>query len=56
MLFSHTYLAAARPAEAVYKEKGSRFIAFAFPVTSEEAFKKELDGLKKKFPDATHHC
>jgi|SRR5690554_1169131 len=38
------------------KEKGSRFIAFAFPVNSEEEINLNLENLKKEFYDATHHC
>jgi uncharacterized YigZ family protein len=39
-----------------FKEKGSSFIAFLFPVKTEEDFKKRLQELKTEFPDATHHC
>lgn len=42
--------------EGLYKEKGSRFIAFACPVSSEEQIRTELDGIRKKFFDARHHC
>lgn len=38
------------------KEKGSKFLAFAFPVCTEEDIKEKLTGLKKKYFDATHHC
>jgi uncharacterized YigZ family protein len=44
------------PAEGLYKESGSKFLAFAYPVTSEEEIKLKIDGLKKKYFDATHHC
>jgi uncharacterized YigZ family protein len=43
-------------AEGLYKEKGSKFIAIAFPVFSEEEFKEGLNELKKKYHDARHHC
>ena len=39
-----------------YKEKGSKFLAFAYPVESEEAIKEKLTELKKKYFDALHHC
>ena len=45
-----------KPAEGVYKEKGSRFLAFAYPVDSENAIKEAIDTLKKKYYDARHHC
>ncbi|WP_372640469.1 YigZ family protein [Ancylomarina sp.] len=42
--------------EGIYKEKGSKFIAYAFPVTCEEDIKAEIDKLKKEYYDARHHC
>jgi len=50
------YFTISRPAEAVYRDKGSRFIAYAFPVQSPENFKKELASLKTLHPKASHHC
>lgn len=44
------------PAEGIYKEKGSKFLAFIYPVTTEEDIKNKIDGLKDKFYDARHHC
>ncbi len=43
-------------AEGIYKEKGSKFLAFAYPVESEEAIKEKLSELRKKYFDARHHC
>ncbi|MGZ2368504.1 IMPACT family protein [Ancylomarina sp. YFZ004] len=42
--------------EGIYKEKGSKFITYAFPVTCEEEIKEEIDKLRKKYYDARHHC
>lgn len=39
-----------------FREKGSKFLGYLFPVSSKEEFEKELDILKSKYPDATHHC
>lgn len=39
-----------------FKDRGSRFIGFLFPVSSEEEIKKHLAALKKEYYDATHHC
>ena len=50
------YRTISHPAEAVYKEKGSKFLAFAFPVSDEETIRILLDDLAKKYYDATHHC
>lgn len=43
-------------AEGTYKEKGSRFLSFAYPVSSEEEVKALVSGLKSKYFDARHHC
>jgi uncharacterized YigZ family protein len=45
-----------KPSEGIYKEKGSKFLAFAFPVENEGDIKERLEGLKKKYFDARHHC
>lgn len=42
--------------EGIYREKGSKFLAFAYPVTEEAQIKEKLENLKKKYYDARHHC
>lgn len=44
------------PAEGLFKDNGSRFISFAFPVETEEEVKSIVGDLKKKYHDARHHC
>jgi uncharacterized YigZ family protein len=51
-----TYRSIQHPSEAVYKEKGSKFLALAYPVETEEDIKRILSQLKKEYFDATHHC
>ena len=51
-----SYLTIAGPGEGMYKEKGSKFFSFAFPVRSEDEIKDSLGILKKKYYDARHHC
>lgn len=46
----------AKPTEGIYKEKGSKFLAFAFPVTTEAEVKNHLEQLHKTCFDARHHC
>lgn len=43
-------------AEAIFKEKSSKFLCFAYPVTTEEQIRERLEVLYKKYYDATHHC
>ncbi len=45
-----------KPGVAEFKDRGSTFIAYAYPVESAEAFKKYLLALKKEHPKAVHHC
>jgi uncharacterized YigZ family protein len=51
-----SYKTLAAPSEGLYKEKGSKFIALAFPVASEEEIKEALENTRKKYHDARHHC
>ena len=51
-----TYLTLAAPSEGVYKEKGSKFMAFAYPVASAAEAKAHVERLRKEYFDARHHC
>ena len=44
------------PAKGVYKEKGSKFLAFSYPVSNEASIKEHLAILQKQFHDARHYC
>ena len=45
-----------RPAKGLYREKGSKFLAFAYPVQSEEDIRTHVEHLKREYFDARHHC
>ena len=51
-----TYKTIAEAATGLFKDKGSKFLAFAFPVENEEQIKQHIQILKKEFFDARHHC
>lgn len=51
-----TYLTIAAPVETIYKEKSSKFLTYAWHVTDAEQVRELLDGLRKRYYDATHHC
>lgn len=51
-----TYRTIESPAEGIYKDKGSRFLAFAYPVRCEGEIKELVDKLKGQYYDARHHC
>ena len=42
--------------ETLFKEKGSKFFGYAFPLMHEEEVKSLIDGLKKQHPTAGHFC
>ena len=42
--------------EGLFKDNGSRFIALAYPVETEEEVKEIVASLKKEYHDARHHC
>jgi uncharacterized YigZ family protein len=51
-----TYKTIASTSEGLYKEKGSRFIAMAFPVREQSEVKPIIDKLRKDHHEARHHC
>jgi uncharacterized YigZ family protein len=50
------YYTIERAASAEFKDRGSRFIAYAFPVRDVADFKRQLQGLKDNHSKASHHC
>jgi uncharacterized YigZ family protein len=53
---SDTYKTIKAPAEGLYKEKGSRFVAIAIPVSDQEEIKPILEKIRKQHHEARHHC
>jgi len=53
---NYTYKTIAAPASGVFKDKGSKFLAFSFPVENEKEIKQHIQQLKKEYFDARHHC
>ncbi|MCQ2233240.1 MAG: YigZ family protein [Paludibacteraceae bacterium] len=51
-----TYKTIAEAGEGLYKEKGSRFIAFAFPVCTTDEVKNLVEAKRKEYHDARHVC
>ena len=50
------YFTIEQPAIAEYKDRGSKFIGYAFPVENVDDFKVKLAEIKKEHPKASHHC
>ena len=55
-IIKDTYSSIASPSEGLFKDNGSRFIARAYPVETEEEIKEVIASLKKEYHDARHHC
>lgn len=55
-MIQDSYLSVPSSAEGLFKDNGSRFIAFAYPVETEEEVKDIVADLKKRYHDARHHC
>ncbi len=55
-LTNDTFLTLKGASEGLYKEKGSKFIAWAGPTANLEAVKTQLEALRKQYHDARHHC
>lgn len=51
-----TYLTIAAASQGGYKEKGSKFLGFAFPVRDEREIAEHLATLAETYYDARHHC
>ena len=55
-MISDSYITIEKPAAAEFKDRGSRFIAYAYPIATIDDFKLRLAELKKEHPKAVHHC
>lgn len=53
---SDTYTSISAKSSGLFKDNGSRFIALAYPVETEEEVKEIVSALKKEYHDARHHC
>lgn len=56
MLFDDTYYTIQQPSEAIFTDRGSRFLGLAYPTQTEQQFKTILAEVKSKHPKAAHHC
>lgn len=56
MLFDDSYRTIEAPAEGLFKDRGSKFHAYAFPIRSETDPKPLLATLREQHPKAAHHC
>lgn len=56
MLFDDRYKTITKLSKGVFRDKGSKFLAYAYPIRSEEDVKGFLTSLRSEHPKARHHC
>jgi uncharacterized YigZ family protein len=56
MLFDDTYQTIKNTSEGIFRDKGSKFIGYAFPITNETEVKNKIAELKALHPKAQHFC
>lgn len=56
MLFDDTYLTIEKQSEGIFTDRGSKFIAYAMPINTENDLKEYLGKIKIEHPKARHHC
>jgi len=53
---SDTYKTITSSSQGIYKDKGSRFVSIAIPVSDQEEIKPIIEKIKKEHHEARHHC
>ena len=56
MLFTDTYKTISQPSEGLFKDRGSKFIGYAYPVKSEAEAKNLVNNLRAEHGKARHFC
>lgn len=56
MLFDDRYKTIAEASEGIFRDKGSKFLAYAYPIKSDGNVKEYISALKALHPKAGHHC
>ncbi len=56
MIFDDTYKEVKNPSSGIYKEKGSKFISYCFPVYTQKDVKDRMEEVKKIEHSASHYC
>jgi uncharacterized YigZ family protein len=56
MTIDDTFRTLAAPATGEFRDRGSKFLAFAYPIRNEADVRTYLDALRVQHPKAVHHC
>ena len=53
---AYSFLTLKSPGQGIYKDKGSKFLSFAYSVSTESEVREKIAALKSEYFDAHHHC
>ncbi len=56
MLFDDTYQTIEKPTESIFRDRGSKFLSYAYPIKSDADIKGIVAKLKAEHPKANPHC
>jgi uncharacterized YigZ family protein len=56
VLFEDQYQTISKPVEGFFKDRGSKFISYAFPIRNETEARQHLTSIQELHPKAVHHC
>lgn len=56
MLFEDTYFTIEKPGEGIFRDRGSKFLGYAYPINSDQDIKDIVAKLRQEHPKANHHC
>ncbi|RZL32205.1 MAG: YigZ family protein, partial [Pedobacter sp.] len=56
MLFDDSYKTTKEASEGIFRDKGSKFIAYAYPIRSDEEVKPIINALRSEHAKARHFC
>jgi uncharacterized YigZ family protein len=56
MLFEDSYLTIEKSSEGIFRDRASKFIAYCYPIATEQDIKTIISNLKKEHPKANHYC
>jgi len=56
MVEAEFFFTITQPSTAEFRDRGSKFNAYCFPIANTKDFKDRLNEIKKEHPKATHHC
>ncbi|MDB5158203.1 MAG: YigZ family protein [Mucilaginibacter sp.] len=56
MLFEDTYRTIENPSEGIFRDRGSKFLGYAYPIQSDSEVRAIVASLRSEHPKANHHC